>query len=81
MLWFCAPLCSCCFVCGDVIFSGDTLFQMSVGRTDLAGGNSRHLRESLNRLAAMEGNYKVYPGHGPATTLAEEQMYNPYMRG
>jgi len=70
---------SCCFVSGDVIFSGDTLFQVSVGRTDLPGGNSRHLRESLSRLTAMDDDCKVYPGHGSPTTIGYERQNNPFM--
>jgi len=70
---------SCCFVSGDVIFSGDTLFQVSVGRTDLPGGNSRHLRESLSRLTTMPDDCKVYPGHGSPTTIGYERQNNPFM--
>ncbi len=70
---------SCCFIAEDVIFSGDTLFQCSVGRTDLPGGNSRHLRESLSKLMALEGNYKVYPGHGSPTALSYERQNNPFV--
>lgn len=70
---------SCCFISGDTVFSGDTLFQMSVGRTDLAGGNSLHLRESLSRLTAMEGEYRVYPGHGSPTAMSYERQNNPFM--
>ena len=62
-------------------FSGDTLFEGSCGRTDLPGGDWAVILKSLKRLKEMDRDYKVYPGHGPATTLAEEQMYNPYMRG
>ena len=71
---------SVCYLCEDVMFSGDTLFQSSCGRTDLPGGNWNTIIQSLKRLAALETDYRVYPGHGPATTLAEEKMYNPYMR-
>ena len=71
---------SVCLIAGDAMFSGDTLFQGSCGRTDLPGGEWSQILKSLKRLAAMEENYTVYPGHGPATTLAEEKMYNPYMR-
>ena len=71
---------SVCYLCEDAMFSGDTLFQGSCGRTDLPGGSWNAIADSLKRLAALETDYKVYPGHGPATTLAEEKMYNPYMR-
>lgn len=71
---------SVCLVAENTMFSGDTLFEGSCGRTDLPGGSWTEIYQSLKRLAALPGDYKVYPGHGPATTLAEERMYNPYMR-
>ena len=71
---------SVCFVCEHLMFSGDTLFSGSCGRTDLPGGNGSILRSSLERLAELTENYTVYPGHGESTTLAWEKMYNPYMR-
>ena len=72
---------SVCLLVEDSMFSGDTLFEGSCGRTDLPGGDWAVILKSLKRLKEMDRDYKVYPGHGPATTLAEEQMYNPYMRG
>jgi len=71
---------SVCLICENAIFSGDTLFAGSCGRTDLPGGDWATIRESLRRLAELEGNYGVYPGHGESTTLALEKQYNPYMR-
>ena len=71
---------SVCYVCRDQIFSGDTLFQGSCGRTDLPGGDWNTIVCSLKRLAAIDGDYTVHPGHGPSTTLAEEKKYNPYMQ-
>ena len=71
---------SVCLLTGTAIFSGDTLFQGSCGRTDLPGGNWATIGKSLARLAALEGNFWVYPGHGPSTTLRDEKKYNPYMR-
>ena len=68
-----------CLLTGDVMFSGDTLFAGSCGRTDLASGNPVQMRQSLNRLAALEGNYKVFPGHGESTQLNFERRMNPYM--
>jgi glyoxylase-like metal-dependent hydrolase (beta-lactamase superfamily II) len=62
------------------MFSGDTLFEGSCGRTDLPGGSWATILKSLKRLAAMDKDYTVYPGHGPSTTLAEEKQWNPYMR-
>ena len=71
---------SVCYICQHVMFSGDTLFAGSCGRTDLPGGDSKFLRCSLERLAELNENYTVYPGHGESTTLAWEKMYNPYLR-
>ena len=68
-----------CLLVDDAIFTGDTLFAGGCGRTDL-GGDWATLLRSLKRLANMEANFKVYPGHGESTTLAEEKQYNPYMR-
>lgn len=68
-----------CLLTEDVMFSGDTLFAGTCGRTDLASGSPAQMRESLNRLAALEGNYKVFPGHGESTELDFERRLNPYM--
>ena len=70
---------SCCFITDGVIFSGDTLFRMSAGRTDFPGGSVSELRHSLQRLAELEGDYQVYPGHEDMTTLSFERKYNMYM--
>lgn len=67
-----------CFACGGALFTGDTLFAGSVGRTDLPGGSAAALRASLRMLFALEGDYTVYPGHDTATTLAYERKYNPF---
>lgn len=69
---------SVCYLCDGVLFSGDTLFAGSCGRTDLPGGSGRCLRSSLARLSRLEGDFDVYPGHGPATTLTDEKRCNPY---
>ena len=71
---------SVCLMCEDHIFSGDTLFQDSCGRTDLPGGSMPTMLQSLKRLKMLEGDYAVHPGHGPSTTLADEKKYNPYMQ-
>lgn len=71
---------SACFIMGDWMFSGDTLFRLSVGRTDFAGGDRAEQILSLKRLAAVEGEYEIYPGHGPATRLSFEKQYNPYIK-
>ena len=71
---------SVCYVCENAIFSGDTLFAGSCGRTDLPGGDWQTIMLSLERLAELEGDFDIYPGHGESTTLAREKQYNPYMR-
>ena len=71
---------SVCLIAEDFLFSGDTLFAGSCGRTDLPGGSTRAIRESLRRLASLPQDYSVHPGHGESTTLAWEKQYNPYMR-
>ena len=71
---------SVCLLVENTIFSGDTLFQGSCGRTDLPGGDWATITRSLGRLAALEGNFWIYPGHGGSTTLRDEKKYNPYMR-
>ena len=71
---------SVCYRCGNVLFSGDTLFAGGCGRTDLPGGDWNTIRKSLHTLAQIPENLRVYPGHGESTTLAQEKQYNPYMR-
>ena len=66
--------------CGDALFTGDTLFAGSVGRTDFPGGNPVALMRSVKRLAALEGDFKVLPGHGPASSLSWERSHNFFMR-
>ena len=63
-----------------LLFSGDTLFCLTAGRTDLPGGDSAALMQSLDRLRKLEGDYKVYPGHERATSLDAERKRNFYMR-
>ncbi len=70
------------FYCEEehVVFSGDTLFRMSVGRTDFEGGSYQQLDRSLKEvLAKMPAETTVYSGHGPKTTIGEEIRYNPYL--
>lgn len=68
-----------CFLCGDSLFTGDTLFCESVGRTDFPGGSTSQLRESVKKLLALPGNLTVYPGHDEPTTLEHERMFNPFV--
>ena len=70
---------SCCFLCGDALFSGDTLFAGSIGRTDFPGGDDQAMAASLQMLAALEPGIRVFPGHGGSTTLSKERMENPYL--
>lgn len=70
---------SICFIQDKNIFSGDTLFLGSCGRTDFPTGDWSTIVHSLQQLKALEGDYVVYPGHGPTTTLDYERRTNPYM--
>ena len=64
-----------------ILFSGDTLFRMSIGRTDFERGSFDEIVYSLQHiLAPLPPDTKIYPGHGPATTIADEVRYNPYFR-
>lgn len=67
-----------CFLADGALFSGDTLFAGSVGRTDFWGGDGAMLLHSVRRLARLPGDCRVLPGHGEETTLARERLYNPY---
>ncbi len=66
--------------CGDVLFTGDTLFKGSAGRTDLATGDIEMLLASLRKICALPGDYEVYPGHMDATTLERERTFNHFCR-
>ena len=67
------------FVIDDCMFTGDTLFYRSVGRTDFPGGDMHVLNDSICRLFDMDGDYNVYPGHDINTTLSDERNNNPYV--
>lgn len=65
-----------------LLFSGDLLFAGSIGRTDLPGGDSRQMMQSLDRvLSPLDPETVVLPGHGPQTTMGEERRSNPYLNG
>ena len=64
---------------GDVLFTGDTLFCGSCGRTDLRGGSYEQIMASLKRLGELEGNFHVCPGHDRTSTLEQERRYNPFL--
>lgn len=71
-----------CYIIADekTIFTGDTLFCMTVGRTDFAGGDVLDLKDSLQRLLALEGDYRILPGHNRETTLDHERVRNIFIR-
>lgn len=73
---------SCCYYVEEasMLISGDTLFQQSVGRSDLPTGSGRALIESIeNKLMVLPDETTVYPGHGEATTISDEKKYNPFL--
>lgn len=70
-----------CYLCGDDLITGDTLFDMSIGRCDLPGGDGKTLIESLRLLSKMDENIKIYPGHGTLSTIGKQNRSNPYMKG
>lgn len=68
-----------CPTLGDVAFTGDVIFCGAVGRTDGFSGSGLQMRETLAKLAALEGEYTLLCGHGESTTLNTEKQYNPYL--
>lgn len=70
---------SVCFLIGNMLFTGDTLFLESVGRTDFITGNREQLVSSVKKLFDLEGDYTVYPGHEDFTTLSHERKYNAFI--
>ncbi len=70
---------SICVRAEDCIFTGDTLFRLSVGRTDLGAGDHDRLMNSLRRLMKLEEGLKVYPGHGSASDIGYEKENNTYL--
>ena len=70
---------SVCFIMDNIIFSGDTLFKESVGRTDFPTGDSDQLVQSVLKLLHLEGDYNVYPGHEEFTTLSHERKFNMFV--
>lgn len=70
-----------CLKTGDSLFSGDTLFAGSIGRTDLPGGSYRQIIASIKeKILPFPDETRVYPGHGPATTVGEERHSNPFLQ-
>lgn len=70
---------SVCFDTGEFLFSGDTLFARSIGRTDFIGSSEIDMRQSLKKINKIEGERRVCPGHGSVTTLSSEKASNPYL--
>ena len=66
--------------CEDALFTGDTLFKGSCGRTDLPGGDTDKLMASLGRLGELPGDFEIWPGHMDATTMGVERATNYYLR-
>ena len=69
-----------CLLVGDALFTGDTLFQGSMGRIDFEGGSYEDIMASLARLAHLPGDFRVLPGHMDASTLGRERKTNYYIR-
>ena len=68
-----------CYLIGDNLFSGDTLFKASIGRCDLFGGDIKEIEQSIKeKLFKLDDNITVYPGHGDKTTIGYEKKFNPY---
>jgi hydroxyacylglutathione hydrolase len=71
-----------CLMGEGLVFTGDTLFMMGIGRTDLPGGNSKSLMASINnRLLSLPDETLIYPGHGPRSTIGDERLSNPFLNG
>ncbi len=71
---------SVCLKCGSALFTGDTLFAGSMGRIDLPGAQPEKMMGSLARLARLEGDFDVYPGHMETTTMERERQSNLYLK-
>ncbi|MEF9983060.1 MAG: MBL fold metallo-hydrolase [Oscillospiraceae bacterium] len=68
------------YICENKMFTGDTLFYESIGRSDLYGGNSETLCQSVTKLMLIDGEYEVYPGHGSSSSMEHERKNNKYVR-
>ena len=73
---------SVCYMAGQALFTGDTLFQNSIGRYDLPGGDGdQELQSIKDNLLTLPDMMIVYPGHGPSSTIGEERANNPFLQG
>lgn len=70
---------SVCLEFNDILFTGDTLFKGSIGRTDLYGGNAQEMKQSLRFIRSLKENYTIYAGHEEFTSLAYELKHNPFL--
>lgn len=70
---------SVCYFLEDIIFTGDTLFEGTIGRTDFPTGDFAVINKSLKMLKDLKEDYKIYSGHGLSTTLSREKLTNPYL--
>jgi len=72
---------SICIKTGKILFTGDTLFRMAIGRTDFEGGSRVELDDSvINKLMKLEDDLVIYPGHGAPSTIGFEREHNPFIR-
>lgn len=69
---------SVCYIVDKYMFTGDMLFQGSIGRTDLPGGDTYEMKKSIELLKGISEDYVVLPGHGPSSSLSMEKKFNPY---
>lgn len=72
---------SICLIGDKVLFSGDTLFASSIGRTDFVEGSPSDMKASLEKIRQLPDNLLVYPGHGESTLLGQEKRVNPFLTG
>ncbi len=70
-----------CYILDNILFSGDTLFDRSIGRTDFPGGSFEVLENSVKMLYELDDDTVVLPGHGDSTTIFNERKHNPFIRG
>lgn len=72
---------SVCYLIDDILFSGDTLFNASIGRTDFPGGSFSQISSSIKKLYALPESTVLLSGHGEQTNILSEKRYNPFVRG
>lgn len=71
---------SVCYLIGDMMFTGDTLFDCGIGRCDLPGGSDVEMIRSLALIRSIEGDFRIFTGHGSNTTLEKQKKYNTYLK-